>query len=83
MRTAISCTPPLLSERRNRQKMDFSLWGFIPDKSSMGDCGVFLCVFLHFRKQPNISICLLTESGPCNIVVTGLSEAVCFQLKGI
>lgn len=66
------------------QKRHFRLWGLISDKGSgMADCGIFLCVFLHFRKQPNISICFLTESGPCNIVVTGLSKAVCFQLKGI
>ena len=57
--------------------------GFISDKGSgVANCNVFLCVFLHFREQPNISIYLLTESGPCNIV-TGLSKAVCFQLKGI
>lgn len=49
----------------------------------MADFGVFLCVFLHFREQPNISICLLTENGPCNIVATELSKAVCFQLKGL
>lgn len=62
----------------------FRLWGFVSDKGSgVAGCGVFLCVFLHFREQPNISIYLLTESGPCDIVVTGLSKAVCFQLKGI
>jgi len=68
-----------------KHKRDFfRLWGFISDKGSgVVDCNVFLCVFLHFREQPNISIYLLTESGPCNIVVTGLSKAVCFQLKGI
>lgn len=49
----------------------------------MADFGVFLCVFLHFREQPNISICLLTENEPCNIVATELSKAVCFQLKGL
>lgn len=66
------------------QKRHFRLWGFISGKESGGAyCSLFLCVFLHFREQPNISICLLTESGPCNIVVTGLSKAVCFQLKGI
>lgn len=66
------------------QKRHFRPWGFISNKGSgVADCIVFLRVFLHFREQPNISICLLTESGPCNIVVTGLSKAVCFQLKGI
>lgn len=39
----------------------------------------FLCVFPHFREWLNIFICLLTESGPCNIFLTGLSRAVCFQ----
>lgn len=51
-------------------------------KEVVANCNGFLCVFLHFREQPNISVYLLTESGPCNIV-TGLSKAVCFQLKGI